>query len=166
MRLPNVPKSNTKISLGMALAHAETISMLDKLQMPYCIPSTTSLLAQASLSLDSRRLQKQLVQGIKSNQECLVKALEEPSMTDLGIGALLGAGEANFILLPILNQVSKVPDQGRAEKAAQRLQEDHSIAIRFVGMMTHCQGCLRITIGTEQENVELVEGLRKVLPVV
>lgn len=140
--------------------------MLDKLQMPYCIPATTSLLAQAALSPDSMRSQKQLVQGVNSNRKSLVKALAETSVTELGVGAPLGAGEANFVILPILNQVSKVPDQGRAETTAQKIQEDHGIAIRFIGMMTHCQGCLRITIGTEQENAEFVEGLRKVLSVI
>ncbi|KAJ9197755.1 hypothetical protein DTO164E3_5609 [Paecilomyces variotii] len=152
------------LRLGIAFAHPETIKRLDKVQVPYCIPTTTSILAQAGMSPDGRRSQKLLVQKVVANKETLTRALTEPSMAELGIGKPLGAGEANFILLPILSRTSNAPDSMRAELAAQKLQEDYGISVRYVGMMPHCEGCLRITVGTDQENGELVKGLMKILP--
>ncbi|KAK6832824.1 hypothetical protein RU639_003876 [Aspergillus parasiticus] len=151
------------IRLGIAFAQPETIGMLDKLQMPYCIPTPTSILAQAALSPDGRRSQKRLVEDVIANRESLVQALAEPSTTKLGVGKPLGAGEANFVVLPILNRATTAPDRERAQLVEKKMQENHSISIRYIGMMAHCDGCLRITVGTEDENKQFVEGLRTVL---
>ncbi|KAL1885883.1 histidinol-phosphate transaminase [Paecilomyces lecythidis] len=151
------------LRLGIAFAHPETIRMLEKVQVPYCIPTTTSILAQAGLSPDGLQSQRLLVQKIIANREALVRVLTGTTMADLGVGKPLGAGEANFILLPILKHASSVPDSSRAGMVCDKLEEDHNIAVRYVAMMPHCEGCLRITVGTEEENRKLVDGLKKVL---
>lgn len=141
--------------------------MLDKLQMPYCISTATSVLAQAALSPDGRRSQKQLIKDVIASRESLVRTLAEPSLTELGVGNPRGAGEANFVVLPILDRESKTRfDQARAELAAQKVHGDHGISIRYIGMMAHCEGCLRVTVGTERENGAFIVALREVLSVI
>ncbi|GAD95956.1 predicted protein [Paecilomyces variotii No. 5] len=151
------------IRLGIAFAHPETTKMLEKVQVPYCIPTTTSLLAQGAVSPYGLQSQRLLVEEIILNREDLTRLFLGDTLADLGVGRPLGEGEANFILLPILNPISGLPDSSRAELVCQKLQEDHSIAVRYVGMMPHCEGCLRITVGTKDENSKLVDGLEKIL---
>ncbi|KAA8645192.1 pyridoxal phosphate-dependent aminotransferase [Aspergillus tanneri] len=154
------------LRVGIAFSHPETANMLDKVQMPYTISTPTSILAQAAISSNGKQLQKRLVRDVIANRESLSQALADPNITELGVGKPLGSGEANFIVLPILNRESQTHDQARAELASQKLQEDHGISVRLIGMMTHCDGCLRITIGTKHDNDKFVEGIRKVLEVI
>ena len=59
--------------------------------------------------------------------------------------------DANFLLV-------KFKDQ---KKVYSELCEK-KIIVRDRSYLTNCEGCLRITVGKEQENIKLIEKLKKI----
>ena len=150
----------------MAFANPRTIAMLDKVQMPYCISTLTSKLALAAFSPASETVRRKLLSLSIHNREMLLKALAMPHLTGLGVGRPLGRNDANFIMIPIFDTELKARDNTRAQRVTATLQQEHGIAVRYVGEMPHCEGCMRITVGAEHENKELISCLERVLMVV
>ena len=54
-------------------------------------------------------------------------------------------------------------DNVRSEGLYKELAEHEGIVVRFRGRVYGCEGCLRITVGSEEENRVLVRKLREVL---
>ena len=93
----------------------------------------------------------------------LMRALA--TLAPLGLGVPIGANEANFVLIPVLSEEGGAPDNKRAEKVYKTLAEEKGVVVRFRGGELGCTGCLRITVGTANENEVVVEMLREVLKV-
>jgi len=69
-------------------------------------------------------------------------------------------------MLPILSRPENeggVPDNKRAKEIYQTLAEERGIVVRYRGGELGCTGCLRITVGTEDENKALLCRLREIL---
>jgi histidinol-phosphate aminotransferase len=73
-------------------------------------------------------------------------------------GNILGGNDANFILVQVLNSEGKA-DSPAAFRLYKHLAETDGIVVRYRGMELGCEGCLRITIGTPQENAMLLTKL-------
>ena len=68
--------------------------------------------------------------------------------------------------MPILaKDGSGLPDNARSERVYKVLAEEYGIVVRFRGREPGCEGCVRITIGSEQENRIVLDKLREVLEV-
>lgn len=80
------------------------------------------------------------------------------------VSKLLGRQEGNFILAQIVDQ-SGQPNNEIAFSIYKHLAEVEKIVVRFRGSEIGCEGCLRITIGTKEENDVLLEKLYS-LPVI
>lgn len=79
-----------------------------------------------------------------------------------GIGKIIGGNHANFILAPISGKDGK-PDNERSFGIYKALAECEGVVVRYRGTEVGCEGCVRITVGTEEENRVLVEKLSKLL---
>ena len=66
-------------------------------------------------------------------------------------------------MIPVLNRETGKPDNGRSEKVYKELAENEGVVVRFRGREYGCEGCLRITVGSEEENRQLVEKMKLVL---
>ena len=78
------------------------------------------------------------------------------SLLDLKhVGRNIGGLDANFILLEILNKDGE-PSNEVALKLYNTLAIDNAVVVRFRGTELNCKGALRISIGTEEENKELL----------
>lgn len=89
-----------------------------------------------------------------------------------GLGKALGKTEANFILIQVMKfyEPSEV-DSSRAKRIYQYMAEDSQhgctpIVVRYRGDELGCEGCLRITVGTELECYELLQKIAKALDLV
>jgi len=109
-----------------------------------------------------------LVQGRKF----LLKYLEVLGEKGLGVGKSIGGNDANFVMVPLLERAvgakEKIaqdakPDSERAHKVYKFLAESCGVVVRYRGNEPGCVGCLRITVGTEEENTELIKRLEEVL---
>ena len=83
---------------------------------------------------------------IRSERERLAKVLPT-----IGVVERVFPSDANFFLI-------KTPDATRVYEALVR----QGIIVRNRNSMTGCQGCLRITIGTPEENNRLINTLKSI----
>ena len=93
------------------------------------------------------------------NRDTLIAALKELP----GAGEILGANEANFVLVQMLDlETRSKPDNNVAQMVYKRMAEEMDLVVRNRAKDLGCEGCLRITVGTEEENkrcIELMKGL-------
>ncbi len=126
---------------GMAYASADIISVLNKIKYPYNINVQT--------------------------QELVLKALENELYKDKCVAEILGQREVLAENLKNLERVEKVFHSDanfllvkirEAKKVYQYLM-DRKIIVRDRSRVVLCDECLRITVGTPEENKSLIEAL-------
>ncbi|KAF3934248.1 hypothetical protein ABW19_dt0202600 [Dactylella cylindrospora] len=150
------------IRLGVAFSSPEVALLLNNLKAPYNISSPTSTLAMHALSDPGLRVMKTNRGLILNQRDRLI--LELPKLK--GIGRFLGGFDANFLLAEILdgpNDSGGKPDNIVAQQVYEKLAEMKGIVVRFRGNELGCKGCLRITVGTEEETTRLLLRLEEVL---
>ena len=162
------PRANTNFfSLGIALAQPPLIQILSNTKAPYNISTPTAHLALSALSPESVARMQSVVRGLVAGRATLIAGLRE--LAPLGVGPAIGANDANFVVVPILTRptgadgAQGAPDSARAHAVYKTLAEERAVVVRFRGNEPGCAGCLRITVGTEVENAEVLAKLRVVL---
>jgi len=129
------------IRLGMAYASTEIIGILNKIKYPYNINILTQ--KQALYALKNPEKVKQWVDTLLSERTVLLKALKK-----LPLILHIYPTDANFVLV-------KVPDAN----AVYQYLVTKSIIVRNRNSVSLCNGCLRITVGTPEENITLIHEL-------
>lgn len=130
------------IRLGMCFASEEIIATLNKIKPPYNINELTQ--AKAMEGLSEMTLIKSQIACLIEQRDVLVKALKEVDFIEK-----VYPSEANFVMV-------RVDD---ANKRYQQLIEN-GIVIRNRTTQPLCENCLRLTVGTEEENKRLIEKLK------
>ncbi|KAI9736636.1 MAG: histidinol-phosphate transaminase [Cirrosporium novae-zelandiae] len=150
------------IRLGAAFTHPAIAQLLNNMKAPYNISSLTSTLAMAALQPKNLKIMKKNQEKIIQQRDRLLREL--PKIT--GIGRFLGGSDANFLLVEILDQPHAQggkPNNKTALAAYERLAEHKGVVVRFRGRELGCEGCLRITVGTEKEVDKFLRELEAVL---
>jgi histidinol-phosphate aminotransferase len=101
------------------------------------------------------------IETLKASRAKLLSNLH--ALKEMGIGRAIGAQDANFILIPVLARGGSIPDSARAQRVYVTLAEEEDVVVRYRGNELGCQGCLRITVGTEEENAIALQKLKKAL---
>ena len=149
--------------MGVAIAHPALIQILMNTKAPYNISTPTAALALSALSSEAVASMRRKVASLIAGREWLLKALAE--LAPLGLGPAIGGNDANFVLVPVLeNRGSGQPDNIRAHAVYKTLAEEEGVVVRYRGSEPGCAGCLRITVGSESENETVVRKLKEVLP--
>lgn len=131
------------LRLGMMFASKEIISIINKIKLPYNLSGLTQEVV--SKALDAEDKKNEYVQNILNERTRMVKELNE-----LEIVQHIYPTDANFIL-------AKFPN---AREVYVHLLK-HNIVVRDRSSQPLCEGCLRITIGTKQENDALIEAVKE-----
>ncbi|WP_290792038.1 histidinol-phosphate transaminase [Flavihumibacter sp. UBA7668] len=131
------------LRVGMAFASREIIEIMNKVKPPYNIN-------QASQELALKALEE--VEQVNEMIRVLVqeRGRLEKELPSLSLVKKVYPSDANFLLV----QVSD------ARKIYQYLL-DNGIVVRDRSSVVLCNDCLRITVGTERENTELLEALKQ-----
>lgn len=150
-RFPNLIVLNTfsklwasaAIRLGMAFASEEIVGLMNKVKYPYNVNQLTA--QQASTLLDD-------LQHINLWRATLLKERSHllPAIAELPICKAVYPSDANFFLARITD----------AEKVYHYLV-DNGIVVRNRSHVELCADCLRITVGTPEENNALLGALRR-----
>ncbi|KAK4866495.1 hypothetical protein LT330_008427 [Penicillium expansum] len=146
------------IRLGVAYASVEVARLLNSLKAPYNISSPTSALASAALTAPNMAVMHRFRSQIIAQRDRLLRDLP----TIPGVGKFLGGSDANFLLVQILDAEGR-PSNVTALAAYEAMAEKRGVVVRFRGKELGCEGCLRITVGTEAEVTKFLQELRTVL---
>lgn len=130
------------LRLGMAFANPQIISLLDKIKPPYNISSATQRLAAQALA-DISYMERS-VKTILAERTRLASELGK-----LRTVTKVFPSDANFILIRINN----------AAKVYNELVWQH-VVVRDRSQVRRCEDCLRITVGTAEENDILLNALK------
>ncbi|MFA9389203.1 MAG: histidinol-phosphate transaminase [Prolixibacteraceae bacterium] len=133
------------IRLGMAFANQEIIAILNKIKYPYNINALTQQRALEALGNDEQK--NQWVETIIAERAKLnEQLLRFPFVTKIY------PSDANFLLVKM---------EGAREKFEYLMNE--GVIVRDRSKVTLCEGSLRITVGSEEENKTLIEKLQNLL---
>jgi histidinol-phosphate aminotransferase len=130
------------LRLGITFASEEIIGVLNKIKPPYNInQSTQELVLKALENLEDVNA---MIKETVKEREVLTKNLAQ-----LPFVQKIYPSDANFILVRV-NDANRVYNYLR----------DKGIIVRNRNNVILCEGCVRITVGTEKENNEMVEVLK------
>ena len=133
------------LRLGMGFASEELIRILNKIKPPYNISGLTQETVLAAIK-DKAKVDR-MIQDILAEREFLKGELEK-----LPFVQKIHPSHANFLLVQIPN-ANRVYDDLIEEK----------VIVRNRAKVLLCADCLRITVGTREENEALLKALRKVV---
>lgn len=134
------------IRFGWLAGHPRVIAELNKLRLPYNINQLTQLTLE--FALDNYPLFADQAQAICQSRTALFDSLSSIK----GVKAYPSA--ANFILIKLLDN--------DATRVFENLLEQ-KILVKNLSQQNGLEQCLRITVGTEDENSQLLAALRKAL---
>lgn len=146
------------IRLGAAFTSPPIAGLLNNLKAPYNISNPTSQLAIAALQPKNLAVMRANRENILAQRE---KLLSEMPKVD-GVGRFRGGKESNFLLVEMLDASNK-PSNEVALAVYEQLAETKGVVVRFRGKEMGCLGCLRITVGTENEVTRFLKELAVVL---
>jgi histidinol-phosphate aminotransferase len=131
------------IRLGMAFASTEIIDILNKIKYPYNVNLLTQ--QQAMEMLKNYSQVQSWVKTLIAERACLEKAFAALACTEK-----IYPSDANFFL-------AKVSDA----KAIYNYLVAKGIIVRNRSSIALCKDCLRVTVGTREENDQLIEALKQ-----
>lgn len=132
------------IRLGMAFASSAIINVFSKIKYPYNVNTLTQKKALDLLSENARM--QDWVKNLLDEREKLVGELRKMPFINK-----IYPSDANFILLKTDNP-----------KKIYNFLVDKNIIIRDRSGVDLCAGCLRITVGTPEENEALLQALNEI----
>jgi len=133
------------VRCGMAFASEEIISYFNKVKYPYNINKLTQDFVSEQLDLEARK--NEWVSMLLEQRTALTQALRELPFVEK-----IYPTDANFLLV-------KVPDAN----AVYQYLVQKGIIVRNRNTVSLCLGCLRITVGTKEENEVLIGELKNFL---
>ena len=130
------------LRLGMCFASEELIRVMNKIKPPYNISAPTQALALEALDHEADK--EKMVREILIERQLLADNLRTlPSVL------AIHPSDANFLLVQFTD-----PDRTFQQLIA------HQVIVRDRSKVTGCDGCLRITVGTQAENNRLLDVLK------
>lgn len=132
------------LRLGMAFASKEIIDILDRVKPPYNINQVTQQLALEALNN---------VEQVKDYTQKLIalrKKLQE-DLQNLSQVKRIHPSDANFLLVEVSDALGTYNSL-----------LENKIVVRDRHKVILCDNCLRLTVGTEQENKALIESISKI----
>lgn len=131
------------LRLGMAFASTDIIQVLNRIKPPYNISGLTQETVLAALGEVDKK--DSMVAEILEERKNLDEALQK-----LPLVKKIYPSDANFLLVKI-----------RGARQIYNYLIDNKIIVRDRSKVVLCEDCLRITVGTGQENRVLLEALKK-----
>ena len=130
------------LRIGMAFAAPQIITIFDSIKYPYNLSGVTQQLV--SEALEKHEDKKNMITEIIQQRTNLQTELEKLSLVEK-----VYPSETNFLLVRVNNAGLLY------EKLIQK-----KIIIRNRSNLTHCDNCVRITVGTNAENLQLINALK------
>ncbi len=131
------------LRLGMAFTNNSIIKLFNKVKAPYNLSSLTQKTALAEIEKGVDQLFN-TVNNLISERKRL-----EKSFNEMNCVVNMFPSETNFLLVKF-----------RDYKKAYNALEKNGLIVRDRSKALHCEGCLRLTVGTRKENDQVIETLK------
>lgn len=135
------------LRLGMLFGHPAIIAELNKVRLPYNVSTLTQM--SAEFALDHYAVIAQQIKDICANREQLMQALNDIK------GLTVYPSETNFILL-------RAP-LGRGNEIFNKIHHQGILIKNLHGSDALLNDCLRVTIGTKEENDAFLAALNSII---
>ena len=133
------------LRVGMAFASEEIVQVMNKVKPPYNISQASQdLVLKAMEEVDQVN---EMIREIVKERDWLVRQLN-----NLPVVEKIYQSDANFLLVKVTDA------RGMYDYLLTR-----GIVVRDRSKVELCEGCLRITVGTENENIELIRTMEQYL---
>ena len=131
------------IRVGVAMADPYVVSMLERIKPPYNLSQANQQLALEALNAEAKKNEK--VDTLLSERDRLINELK-----DLGQVQEIIESAANFLLVRF-DQAQELFDYLINEK----------VIVRNRTKELYCENCLRLTVGTPDENTRLIHLIKE-----
>ena len=131
------------LRVGMAFASTEIIQVMNKVKPPYNINQASQELVLTAL--DEVEQVNEMIRVLVEERGRL-----EQELPTVPIVQKVYPSDANFLLVKVQNA-----------RDVYKFLLDKGIVVRDRSSVLLCEDCLRITVGTEKENTELIEALKQ-----
>jgi len=133
------------IRLGFALGNEDVIQLMNNVKAPYNVNSMTSEVARNAINNIESLNEK--VKELLVQRDIVMSKLEQ-----LDYVVKVHSSDSNFVLFQV------------KEKAFElyKTMADRGVVTRFRGNEMHCNECIRVTIGSEEENSTFLELMTKI----
>ncbi len=135
--------------VGYAIAHPQVIQALEKIRLPYNLPSFSQAAALIALQ-HSEELLASVGQIFRDRQTLIAYFRQQPALR-------VWESQANFIYLRLAETFAESTNHEQALTQIRQSMEAQGTLIRHTG------GGLRITVGSPPENQRTIDRLTKVL---
>lgn len=149
------------LRLGYLLGRSEWLHEFDKVRMPYNINVLTQ--ATVAFAMQHRDVFLEQAAAICRDRTQVRQQLQ-------GMGLQVFESEANFLLVKVpvkelaAKDVTSGSDEGLAKQWFEQLKSQGVLVKCLHGGHPLLQDCLRVTIGTPDENAKLINTLKTLLP--
>ncbi|AAS51671.1 ADL249Wp [Eremothecium gossypii ATCC 10895] len=137
------------IRLGFTFASTQIATALNAMKAPYNISQITAIIGIEALQPEALKLMQKHIDQINTEKRRIIKALATLNHIE---NDPVGGLDANFILFRV-----RGGDNSLAKKLYYSLATESGVIIRFRGTDLGCEGCIRITVGTPEENDVLIK---------
>ena len=131
------------LRIGMSFASTDIIHVMNKIKPPYNINQASQELALAALEEVGQV--NEMIRAIVEERERL-----HDNLMEIPFVVQVFPSDANFLLVEIINA-----------REVYEFLLDKQIVVRDRSKVELCEGCLRITVGTPDENDKLIEALNE-----
>lgn len=131
------------LRVGMAFASEEIIQVMNKVKPPYNINQASQELVLKAL--DEVEQVNEMIRELVKERDLLAVRLK-----DIAVVETVHPSDANFLLVEVTNP-----------RGIYDFLLSKGIVVRDRSKVELCEGCLRITVGTEKENMALIDALEE-----
>lgn len=132
------------IRCGFAIGAPDVIQLMNNVKAPYNVNSLTSEVAVNAM--DNIAVLEKKIALLLEQREVVANAL-----VDLDFVTKVYPSDANFVLFRVKKNAKEI----------YKNMADGGVVTRYRGSEMHCEECIRVTIGTEEENKTFLERLVK-----
>ena len=144
--------------LGYLLGPSQVVADMEKAALPYRLNSITQAVGEIALRFQDEKTRR--VAEIIAERDRISSGLDEA-------GVHYWPSSANFILfrpeISSSSNAASIPASIPAGNPVWRGLVSHSVLVRDCTSWPALQGCLRVTVGTPEENSRFIDALNKVL---
>lgn len=133
------------IRCGFCYGAPDVIQLMNNVKAPYNVNNLTSKMALEALDN---------VDKVKENVKALLEQREKVkhALSQFDFVTKIYPSDANFLLFRMA---------GTHVQEIYKTMADNGVVTRYRGTELHCEGCIRVTIGTPSENQAFLESLPK-----